>query len=261
MNPFACTPADGEADHGVAGARPPSRRSARRGRRRRRTCRRSRARRRGRSRAARPSRRRRARRPPRGTPRRRPRRARPPPRARSARRRRSRAASAASRPVVSTSLMQCAARSAPQARSAPRARASISFVPTPSVDAASKRRSSSGCEPGERAESGRAGRLDRGPQPLHHRVRDRERHTRGRVAVRRRVRRRVYGAARRGSPGTGTHGCGVGGRGDSGRPPHGSLNPSPALSPSSRRWRAGRAARRPGTSRCARSRSTCRGSS
>ena len=35
--------------------------------------------------------------------------------------------------------MQCAARSAPQSRRRPRARARISFVPTPSVDAARKR--------------------------------------------------------------------------------------------------------------------------
>ena len=43
-----------------------------------------------------------------------------------------------------TSLMQCAARSAPHARSAPRSRARISFVPTESVDAARNRSSSSG---------------------------------------------------------------------------------------------------------------------
>src|SRR4051794_11517183 len=43
--------------------------------------------------------------------------------------------------------MQCAARSAPQARRAPRSRARISFVPTPSVEAASRRRSSSGWRP------------------------------------------------------------------------------------------------------------------
>jgi hypothetical protein len=43
--------------------------------------------------------------------------------------------------------MQWAARSAPQSRSRPRARARISFVPTPSVDAASRRSSSSGCSP------------------------------------------------------------------------------------------------------------------
>src|SRR5919206_154294 len=55
--------------------------------------------------------------------------------------------SSGSAPVVITSLMQCAARSAPQLRSAPRSRASISFVPTPSVEAASRRRSSSGYRP------------------------------------------------------------------------------------------------------------------
>src|ERR671912_322549 len=43
--------------------------------------------------------------------------------------------------------MQCAAMSAPQARRAPRCRATIGFVPIESVDAASSRRSSSGCSP------------------------------------------------------------------------------------------------------------------
>src|SRR4051812_5623233 len=46
-----------------------------------------------------------------------------------------------------TSLMQWAARSAPQLRSAPRSRATISFVPTESVDAASSRPSSIGWRP------------------------------------------------------------------------------------------------------------------
>src|SRR5918995_2209470 len=50
-----------------------------------------------------------------------------------------------SAPQVITSLMQCAAMSAPQARRAPRCRATIGFVPIESVDAASSRRSSSGC--------------------------------------------------------------------------------------------------------------------
>src|SRR5262245_30343808 len=44
-----------------------------------------------------------------------------------------------------TSLMQCAAMSAPQLRSRPRGRATIGFVPIESVEAASSRRSSSGC--------------------------------------------------------------------------------------------------------------------
>src|ERR1044072_8731818 len=52
-----------------------------------------------------------------------------------------------SAPQVMTSLMQCAARSAPQLRRAPRSRARISFVPTESVDAASRRCSSSRCNP------------------------------------------------------------------------------------------------------------------
>src|SRR5262245_17534076 len=43
--------------------------------------------------------------------------------------------------------MQCAARSAPQLASAPRSRATISFVPTESVEAASRRRSSMGWRP------------------------------------------------------------------------------------------------------------------
>ena len=43
--------------------------------------------------------------------------------------------------------MQCAARSAPVSRSRPARRARISFVPTPSVDAASRRRSSSAYSP------------------------------------------------------------------------------------------------------------------
>src|SRR5262252_5837082 len=44
-----------------------------------------------------------------------------------------------------TSLMQCAAMSAPQLRSSPRGRATIGFVPIESVEAASSRESSSGC--------------------------------------------------------------------------------------------------------------------
>src|SRR5829696_3505640 len=43
--------------------------------------------------------------------------------------------------------MQCAAMSAPHARRAPRRRATIGFVPIESVDAASRRPSSSGCKP------------------------------------------------------------------------------------------------------------------
>ena len=43
--------------------------------------------------------------------------------------------------------MQCAARSAPHQRSLPARRASTSFEPTPSVDAASSRRSSSAKRP------------------------------------------------------------------------------------------------------------------
>src|ERR1700747_714537 len=50
-----------------------------------------------------------------------------------------------SAPHVITSLMQCAAMSAPQLRSRPRGRATIGFVPMESVDAASSRCSSSGC--------------------------------------------------------------------------------------------------------------------
>ena len=86
-------------------------------------------------------------RPPRGRPRPRPRRARRPARARSGSRRRSRAGTAGRRRVVITSLMQCAARSAPQARSAPRSRATIELRPDESVEAASSRRSSSGWSP------------------------------------------------------------------------------------------------------------------
>src|SRR5918995_608617 len=52
-----------------------------------------------------------------------------------------------SAPHVITSLMQCAAMSAPQARSAPRLRATTGFVPIESVEAASRRRSSSGWRP------------------------------------------------------------------------------------------------------------------
>src|SRR5690242_16730373 len=44
-----------------------------------------------------------------------------------------------------TSLMQCAAMSAPQLRRRPRGRATIGFVPMESVEAASSRCSSSGC--------------------------------------------------------------------------------------------------------------------
>src|SRR5947199_9516637 len=43
--------------------------------------------------------------------------------------------------------MQCAARSRPASRSRPRSRCRISFVPTPSVDAARKRPSGSSCRP------------------------------------------------------------------------------------------------------------------
>ena len=43
--------------------------------------------------------------------------------------------------------MQCAARSMPPQRSLPARRCSISFEPTPSVEAARKRRSSSGKRP------------------------------------------------------------------------------------------------------------------
>ena len=148
MKPFACTPADAKPITASPGSIVAAVDRAGPRRRRRRRCRRSRARPRGRSRAARPSRRRRARRRPRGRPRPRPRRA-PRPRSRSIvvrgdvveqdQRRRRR--------YVATSLMQCAARSAPQSRSAPRCRASISFVPTPSVEAASSRPSSSGWSP------------------------------------------------------------------------------------------------------------------
>src|ERR1700756_5639426 len=50
-----------------------------------------------------------------------------------------------SAPQVITSLMQCAAMSAPQLRSKPAGRATIGFVPIESVEAASSRCSSSGC--------------------------------------------------------------------------------------------------------------------
>ena len=46
--------------------------------------------------------------------------------------------------------MQCAARSIPAQRSFPARRESISFEPTPSVDAARNRRSSSGNSPANR---------------------------------------------------------------------------------------------------------------
>ena len=56
-------------------------------------------------------------------------------------------------------------------------------MPTPSVDAARKRFSSSGCRPGEGAEAGRARRLDGGAQALDDRAGGRQRDTRGVVAV------------------------------------------------------------------------------
>ena len=99
---------------------------------------------RGRRPEARPSRRRSACSRRRGRPRRRLRRDRRPARARCGRLRRSRGRRAASRRCRATSLMQCAARSIPPQRSRPARRCSMSFEPTLSVEAARKRRSSSG---------------------------------------------------------------------------------------------------------------------
>ena len=56
-------------------------------------------------------------------------------------------------------------------------------MPTPSVEAARKRLSSSGCSPAKAPKPGRAGRLDGGAQPLDDRAGGRERDTRGVVAV------------------------------------------------------------------------------
>ena len=62
--------------------------------------------------------------------------------------------------------MQCAARSAPQLRSAPRSRARIELRADESVDAARKRLLVERVEARERAEAGRAGRLDGRAQAL-----------------------------------------------------------------------------------------------
>ena len=177
-------PARRKADDRVAGCAARAVDQRRRGRRGRRRCRRSRARRRGRRRAARRSRRRSACSPRRGRPRPRPRRGRRPARARCAPPRRSRGGRAASAPLQRTSLMQCAARSMPPQRSVPARRCSRSFEPTLSVDAASRRRSSSGKRPAKWPKPGRAGRLDGGAQPLDDGVGGGERDAGGLVRLR-----------------------------------------------------------------------------
>ena len=78
--------------------------------------------------------------------------------------------------------MQCAARSAPQSRSRPRARASIELGADAVGRGGEQRSLVERVEPGEGPEAGRAGRLDRGAQPLDDGVGDRERDAGRRVA-------------------------------------------------------------------------------
>ena len=150
-----------------ASTREPSMSVARR--RSRRTCRRSRARPRGRRRASPPSRRRRARSRPRGTPRPRPR-----PAPRPARARAGCAADVVEQEQRLGSGRQrrrrCNARPGPRrVAEAPGPRASISFVPTPSIEAARKRplvqrvKAREGAEPGAGRLDGRAQAFDDGP--------------------------------------------------------------------------------------------------
>src|SRR3954463_13502408 len=89
-----------------------------------------------------------------------------------------------SAPVVITSLMQWAARSAPQARSAPRSRASTILVPTPSVEAARKRPSPSGWSPAKAPNPAAAGGLAPAAQPFDDGLGGGERHARGLVRLR-----------------------------------------------------------------------------